>query len=277
MTLAGHYMKIPPRTMFWAQLFAVTWLSLVQIATYNFLRGNIKGICTTDQAEGLTCPNAKTFFNASVIWGVVGPKRMFCQYTCLLSICASTIVSTPPPPQKYALLTPNFFAILAAGALYSWTNWFWFIGAACPAIQFFVARKFPRSPLRYIFFPAIFGAAGMIPPATAWYLGQWVIVGLIFNYFIKKRYFGWWSTFPHQYSPPPLPPSLLSPQKTSPEKKGILLLLTLSPSLTHNRSLQLRALGRPRHWHRLLHRHRRARAGSQRCGVPRLVGQHGAV
>lgn len=60
--LPGHYMKIPPRTMFGAQLFAVTWLSLVQIATYNFLRGNIAGICTKEQAEGLTCPGARTFY-----------------------------------------------------------------------------------------------------------------------------------------------------------------------------------------------------------------------
>ncbi|KUI63191.1 Sexual differentiation process protein isp4 [Cytospora mali] len=154
----GHYMKIPPRTMFACQCFAVVWLSLVQIATYNFLRGNIKGICTSDQAQGLTCPNAKTFYNASVIWGVVGPKRMF-----------------------------------SPGALYSWTNWFWLIGAALPTIQFFFARKYPRSILRYIFFPAIFGAAGMIPPATAWYLAQWVMVGLIFNYFIRRAYFGWWN------------------------------------------------------------------------------------
>lgn len=69
--------------MFMAQIFAVTWLSLVQIATYNFLRGNIEGICESDQPEGLTCPNAKTFFNASVIWGVVGPKRMFCTYSMM--------------------------------------------------------------------------------------------------------------------------------------------------------------------------------------------------
>lgn len=69
--------------MFAAQFFAVTWLSLVQIATYNFLRGNIEGICTTGQAEGLTCPSAKTFYNASVIWGLVGPKRMFCKLDTL--------------------------------------------------------------------------------------------------------------------------------------------------------------------------------------------------
>ncbi len=67
----GHYMKIPPRSMFAAQLFAVVWLSIVQIATYNFLLGNIEGICTRDQLQGLTCPNARTFYNASVIWGVI--------------------------------------------------------------------------------------------------------------------------------------------------------------------------------------------------------------
>lgn len=57
--------------MFAAQFFPVLWLSIVQIATYNFLRGNIDGICTPDQPQGLTCPRAKTFFNASVIWGVI--------------------------------------------------------------------------------------------------------------------------------------------------------------------------------------------------------------
>lgn len=57
--------------MFAAQFFPVIWLAIVQIASYNFLRGNIDGICTPTQAQGLTCPNAKTFFNASVIWGVI--------------------------------------------------------------------------------------------------------------------------------------------------------------------------------------------------------------
>jgi OPT family small oligopeptide transporter len=153
----GHYMKIPPRTMFSAQLFAVVWLSIVQIATYNFLRGNIEGICTSDQVNGLTCPNAHTFYNASVIWGLLGPAKIF-----------------------------------SPGKLYSWVQWFWLIGAIMPVIQYFLARRYPRSFLRFVFFPAIFGAAGMIPPATTWYLGQWVIVGLIFNVWIKKRYFGWW-------------------------------------------------------------------------------------
>ncbi|KAJ9133870.1 Oligopeptide transporter OPT-like protein [Pleurostoma richardsiae] len=156
----GHYMKIPPRSLFAAQLFAVVWLSIVQIATYNFLRGNISGICTSEQAQGLTCPGAKTFYNASVIWGVIGPKKMF-----------------------------------GSGQLFSWINYLWLIGAALPTIQWFLARRYPRSALRYLFWPAVFGAAGMIPPATTWWLGQWVIVGLIFNWGIRHYYFGWWTRY----------------------------------------------------------------------------------
>ncbi|UKZ47498.1 hypothetical protein TrVGV298_001717 [Trichoderma virens] len=156
----GHYMKIPPRSMFGAQAFAVIWLSIVQIAAYNFLRGNIEGICTPTQAQGLTCPNARTFYNASVIWGVIGPKLVF-----------------------------------GAGQLYSWINWFWLIGFACPLIQWIIARRYPRSMVRYIVFPALFGAAGMIPPATTWYLAQWCIVGLIFNWWIRRRWLGWWTQY----------------------------------------------------------------------------------
>ncbi|KAK5998534.1 Sexual differentiation process protein isp4 [Cladobotryum mycophilum] len=161
----GHYMKIPPRTMFGAQLFAVVWLSIVQISTYNFLRGNIEGICTPDQKQGLVCPSARTFYNASVIWGVIGPKRVF-----------------------------------GAGGVYSWINWFWLIGCALPICQYFLARRFPRSFLRYVVTPAIFGAAGQIPPSTLYYLMQWVIVGLIFNFFIRRRANGWWTQYNYSLS-----------------------------------------------------------------------------
>lgn len=63
----GHYLKVPPRSMFRAQAFAVFWLSIVQIATYNFLRNHIQGVCTPDAAASLTCPGARTFFNASIM------------------------------------------------------------------------------------------------------------------------------------------------------------------------------------------------------------------
>lgn len=156
----GHYMKIPPRSMFAAQAFAVIWLSIVQIASYNFLLGNIEGICTEDQKQGLTCPNARTFFNASVIWGVIGPRRMF-----------------------------------GAGATFSWINYFWLIGFAMPVIQYFVARRYPRSAIRYMVWPVIFGAAAMIPPATLYYLWTFVVVGVTFNVVLRRLFPGWWTRY----------------------------------------------------------------------------------
>lgn len=85
--------------------------------------------------------------------------------------------------------------MFGAGALYSWVNWFWLIGAVAPVIHYFFARRYPRSWLRYLFTPAIFGAAGMIPPATTWYLMNYIAFGLAFNWFIRRRYFGWWQQY----------------------------------------------------------------------------------
>ncbi len=96
--------------MFRAQFFAVVWLSLVQVATFNFLLGNIPEFCSDDQKQGFTCPGARTFYNASVIWGVVGPKRMF-----------------------------------GPGALFSWINWFWLVGFVCTVAHWLIARRYPRS------------------------------------------------------------------------------------------------------------------------------------
>ncbi|KAH8659933.1 Tetrapeptide transporter, OPT1/isp4 [Xylariales sp. PMI_506] len=156
----GHYMKIPPRSLFRAQFFAVVWLSIVQVSTFNWVLGNIKDVCSPDQAQGFTCSGATTFFNASVIWGLIGPRRLF-----------------------------------GAGATFAWTNWFWLLGAGLPCIQYFLARKYPKSIARYVFWPAIFGVSGMIPPATTFQLFSWLLIGLFFNVFIKRKYYGWWKRY----------------------------------------------------------------------------------
>lgn len=95
----GHYMKIPPRSMFAAQAFAVIWLSLVQVATYNFAIGHINGICEDDQPQGLICPGAATFYNASVIWGVI----VSCDVACLRAKKKQSSSDSPTSPLHRAL------------------------------------------------------------------------------------------------------------------------------------------------------------------------------
>ncbi|KAI0167937.1 OPT family small oligopeptide transporter [Pestalotiopsis sp. NC0098] len=154
----GHYMKIPPRTMFMSQVVATTFSCFIQIAVLNFALNNIDGVCTPTQPEHFTCPGGRVFFSASVIWGLIGPARIF-----------------------------------SPGQIYSGLFWFFLLGAITPVIIFFAAKKWPKSPIKYLMAPVIFGGAGAIPPATPLNYLSWGIVGFVFQYLIKNRHFGWWS------------------------------------------------------------------------------------
>ena len=157
----GQYMKVPPRTMFYGQTVATIWACIVQVAIVRWaLDGNIAGICTQHQPNNFTCPNGRVFFNASVIWGLIGPQRIF-----------------------------------SPGSIYGNLQWFWLAGVALPAIIYVVARIWPKSRARYLNAPLLFNGSGQIPPATPLNYLSWGIVGLIFNPWIRNRYRGWWMRF----------------------------------------------------------------------------------
>lgn len=153
----GHYMKVPPRVMFTSQLIASLWSAVVQIAVMNWALGNIPHVCEADQANNYTCPGGRVFYTASVIWGAIGPARIF-----------------------------------SHGALYSSLQWFWLVGAATPIVTWLMARRWPKSFWRYVSAPVIFGGSGLLPPATVYIYLCWGVVGIFFNYFIRRRYTGWW-------------------------------------------------------------------------------------
>ncbi|KAM3486092.1 hypothetical protein MY8738_000843 [Beauveria namnaoensis] len=154
------YMKVPPKTVFMGQVLAVIWSSIVQVAVLNWALGAINDICTARQENHFTCPGAKVYFNASVIWGVIGAQRMF-----------------------------------GIGALYSSMLWFFLIGTICPVVTWFILRRNPRSIVRFVNWPIIFGGGGMIPPATALNYLSWAWVGFLFNKYIRNKYRGWWMQF----------------------------------------------------------------------------------
>ncbi|GAO19962.1 hypothetical protein UVI_02046140 [Ustilaginoidea virens] len=154
----GHYMKIPPRTMFWAQVVATTLSCFIQIVVLNLALSYIPDVCDQHQRDHFTCPGGRVFFAASVIWGLIGPNRMF-----------------------------------SPGRIYSSLFLFFLVGAIVPILIYFGAKRWPKSPLQYLISPLIFGGAGAIPPATPLNYFSWGIVGFVFQCWIKKRHFGWWS------------------------------------------------------------------------------------
>jgi len=66
----GHYMKLPPRSVFFAQLIGTVITCLIQVATKTLLFDNVPGICGDDRSDGLTCDFTKTFFTSTVVWFV---------------------------------------------------------------------------------------------------------------------------------------------------------------------------------------------------------------
>ncbi|SZF03594.1 unnamed protein product [Blumeria hordei] len=156
----GHYMKVPPKTLFFAQGVATVWSSVIQIVVMNWALENIEGICLPEQKSSYTCPGGNVFFTASVIWGAIGPARIF-----------------------------------SIGAMYSPLLLYFLLGAILPFITRYLAKKWPKSVFQYISVPVMFGSLGAIPPATVYNYLCWGAVGFIFQKYIHDRYNGWWTRY----------------------------------------------------------------------------------
>jgi hypothetical protein len=94
--------------------------------------GHIDGICDEDQPNGYTCPQGRVNFTSSIIWGAIGPKRLY-----------------------------------SIGKQYSGLLHFFWIGALLPIISYYLMKKFPRNRfLAAIHWPLFFAGTGNLPPAV---------------------------------------------------------------------------------------------------------------
>ncbi|KAA8911948.1 hypothetical protein TRICI_003634 [Trichomonascus ciferrii] len=159
----GHYLKIAPRLLFMAQLIATIWGAIVQLAVMNWTQGHVPDLCTRDQPDGFTCPAGRVFFNASIVWGVIGPQRVF-------------------------------------DKLYRVTLYGFLVGAILPVITWLWVRHRPRSLLRLIHWPVFFNSVGGLPPATLYNYTTYFVVGHVFGYWVKRTWFNWWAKYNYTLS-----------------------------------------------------------------------------
>jgi hypothetical protein len=73
----GHYMKVPPRSMFWCQIIATVVAGTTQLGIQQWMFAHIEDICDPHQKDRFICADTEVFFVASVVWGVIGPIRQF--------------------------------------------------------------------------------------------------------------------------------------------------------------------------------------------------------
>ncbi|KAN0134939.1 OPT domain containing protein [Lactarius tabidus] len=156
----GHYIKIPPRTMFTCQIVASVFAVVSSIATQSWALSHIPDICSPHQKSRFICPNLNVFNTSSILWGGIGPKRIF-----------------------------------SAGGLYYPFVWFFIIGALAPIPFYFLARRYPRSPWRYVHIPVALVGFDAVPPLTGLNFTSWFMVGFIFQWFMRRFHFRWWMRY----------------------------------------------------------------------------------
>lgn len=156
----GSYSKIPTRITFTCQMLAALLSTIVQTGVLTWAFGNISNVCDSTQTDHFTCPQGRTNFVASMIWGGVGPERLY-----------------------------------SIGKLYSGLLHMFWIGALLPVITWFIYRRYPNSWLKHVSWPLLIGGTANIPPATGINFTSWFAVGIIFNYVIHNRWRAWWSKY----------------------------------------------------------------------------------
>ncbi|XVE87447.1 hypothetical protein DITRI_Ditri18aG0118200 [Diplodiscus trichospermus] len=162
----GHYMKIAPRAMFFAQVGGTIIAALAHIGTAWWLMDTVSDICDREllpSGSPWTCPGDHVFYDASVIWGLIGPRRIFGDL-----------------------------------GYYSAINWFFLAGAIAPVLVWLAAKAFPNKPwIKLITMPVLFGATVNMPPATAVNYTSWVLIAFASGFVAYRYYRGWWSR--HNY------------------------------------------------------------------------------
>ncbi|KAF2597876.1 hypothetical protein F2Q68_00012557 [Brassica cretica] len=160
----GHYMKIPPRSMFLVQFIGTILAGTINITVAWWQLNTITNICQEELLppnSPWTCPGDRVFFDASVIWGLVGPKRIF-----------------------------------GSQGNYAAMNWFFLGGAIGPVIVWLCHKAFPKhSWIPLVNLPVLLGATAMMPPATAVNYNSWILVGTIFNLFVFRYRKSWWQRY----------------------------------------------------------------------------------
>ncbi len=154
----AHYARIPTRALFRGQIIGVFVQAFVFLGVINWSMSNIEDMCDIHQKQRFTCASDRTFYSASVLWGVIGPKRVF---------------NGLYPTMKYGFLIGFLVALL-----------------------FIAIRRYAPKAMPNNFEPSVF-IVGMInyAPLNLSYIIPSVYAAYAFMYHIKRRYIAWFEKY----------------------------------------------------------------------------------
>ncbi|WRT64852.1 OPT family small oligopeptide transporter [Kwoniella shivajii] len=156
----AHYMHIPPRATFRAQIWGCLISSLISLAVMNWQFQAIPDLCMPGQKDLMTCPYYTTFYSSALLFGVVGPERMY-----------------------------------GSLGLYKNTLWGFFAGAALVVIAWAVKKRWPNKITRNTNVPVIIFGAMYFAPYNWSFIWAGVPFAWFFMSYVYKRFPAWWNKY----------------------------------------------------------------------------------
>ncbi|KAK2601259.1 hypothetical protein N8I77_010722 [Diaporthe amygdali] len=157
----AHYLKIPQRHTFTAQVVSTIVSALVCTGVMNFQIMNIPDLCEANQANRFTCPGVNTYFTAAVLFGSLGARKVFgtgAQYTAMLSAFP--------------------------------------VGFALPIVLYFVTKRLPKSHWISKIHPVMVLSGGVHwAPYNIAYIWPALLPAWFSMVFIRRRYLAFWSKY----------------------------------------------------------------------------------
>ncbi|KAL2132735.1 hypothetical protein VTI74DRAFT_3445 [Chaetomium olivicolor] len=156
----AHYLKIPPRFTFWAQMVPTLVSTFISIGVLQY-QVNIEGICTKHAPFRFTCPGPNTFFTAAVFWGTVGPRKIW-----------------------------------GAGGQYAVTLVGFPLGLVLVGVFYALSRRWPKNAVLRNAHPVVMlNGALSWAPYNLLYIWPAVPVAAFSWLYLKKRFLGLWSKY----------------------------------------------------------------------------------
>lgn len=156
----AHYVKIPPRVTFAGQMVA-TLISTIVCTGVIMFQMDIADVCTENAPMRFYCPSPTTFFTASILWGTIGPIKVFGK------------------DGQYAWLLMGFpIGIILVVGFWSLKKWF------------------PNSQgLRQVHIVAAISGSLLWAPYSYSYSWPCVPIAWLSWIYIRKRYLAFWSKY----------------------------------------------------------------------------------
>ncbi|KAG9050895.1 hypothetical protein FS837_001549 [Tulasnella sp. UAMH 9824] len=149
--------EVPPRATLIAQAVAATLAVVSAAGVQHLIFRIVPDACTSGQAHQLTCNGFGVQFTSSLVWGLIGPRRLF-----------------------------------GTNGIYRFHPYGILIGAILPILLWFWQWRRPRSHFGSLHIPLVLSGPLGVPPATGINYSSWFLLGFITQYIVRRRKPRWW-------------------------------------------------------------------------------------